>query len=73
MSASRSGAPRVAESELPPLSKEVRERTAKYWLAYIRELRAAGKNVEADAEWKAYIKAYPKYPVAQDDPARPPF
>jgi len=55
----------------PPLSKEVREGTAKFWLVYIRELRAAGKNVEADAEWKTYIKAYPKYPVGPDDPARP--
>lgn len=39
------------------------------WLREIRELRAAGKNEEADREWKAFRESFPDHVVAEDDPA----
>jgi hypothetical protein len=58
-------------STTPAVSKEVRERTAKLWLAHIRDLREAGNEREANLEWQRYLKSFPKYPVAPEDPARP--
>ncbi len=37
------------------------------WLEEIRELRRAGKTVEADAAWERFREAFPDFPVAQDD------
>jgi hypothetical protein len=41
------------------------------WLTAIRELREAGKNEEADRDWRAFKAAYAGFEVALDDIARP--
>jgi hypothetical protein len=40
------------------------------WLESIRELRRAGKVEEADRAWQEFHKAFPNFPVADDDLAR---
>ena len=40
------------------------------WLESIRELRRAGKGEEADRAWQEFHKAFPNFPVADDDLAR---
>jgi hypothetical protein len=40
------------------------------WLEEIRELRRAGKVEEADRAWEQFHKAFPNFPVADDDLAR---
>jgi len=40
------------------------------WLESIRELRRAGKIEEADRAWQDFHKAFPNFPVADDDLAR---
>jgi hypothetical protein len=40
------------------------------WLEEIRDLRRAGKTVEADAAWERFREVFPDFPVAQDDVAR---
>jgi hypothetical protein len=41
------------------------------WLKFIRELRGADKQAEADAQWKEFVEAYPRYFVSPSDAARP--
>jgi hypothetical protein len=36
-------------------------RDAAAWLKDIRELRRSGRNVEAEREWSAFLKAHPEY------------
>ena len=40
------------------------------WLEHIRDLRRAGKAVEADRSWQLFRDAFPDFPVADDDIAR---
>ena len=40
------------------------------WLKDIRRLRAANKQVEADAEWQRFRQAFPNHPVTEEDAAR---
>jgi hypothetical protein len=40
------------------------------WLESIRELRRSGKVEAADRAWQEFHKAYPNFPVADDDLAR---
>lgn len=40
------------------------------WLEEIRDLRRAGKAVDADREWKLFREAFPDFRVADDDLAR---
>lgn len=40
------------------------------WLEEIRDLRRAGKIVEADRSWELFREAFPQFPVADDDVAR---
>jgi len=42
-------------------ANDARERDPAEWLAHIRELRAAGKEDEAQREWAAFRAAYPEY------------
>ena len=42
-------------------ANDARERDPAQWLAHIRELRAAGKEDEAQREWAAFRAAYPEY------------
>ena len=60
------GAPSDAE-----IAKEERETNPEQWLRHIRELRADGKQREADREWRNFIEAYPNYEVGEADAARP--
>lgn len=41
------------------------------WLERIRELRREGKAIEADEQWREFVKAYPQYEVSETDAARP--
>jgi hypothetical protein len=41
------------------------------WLQQIRALRRDGKVLEADAEWRQFVSAYPTFVVKADDLARP--
>jgi hypothetical protein len=41
------------------------------WLERIRELRREGKTIEADEQWREFVKAYPQYEVSETDAARP--
>ena len=65
--------PPVAES--PAASQEellqkARESEPRRWLEYIRELRRENKGVQADREWRNFLKAYPDYKVDEKDVAR---
>ena len=40
------------------------------WLEEIRDLRRAGKTVEADRAWELFREAFPDFAVAEDDLAR---
>jgi hypothetical protein len=54
----------AARAEMPPQlygSDLSRARPAKVWLADIAALRRAGRNVEADAEYRRFRNAYPDY------------
>ena len=54
----------AARAELPPKlygGDLSRTRPAKVWLADIAALRRAGRNVEADAEYRRFRNAYPDY------------
>jgi hypothetical protein len=62
----------AARAEMPPnvsLNRKAqlygsdlsRARPAKVWLADIAALRRAGRNVEADAEYRRFRNAYPDY------------
>jgi hypothetical protein len=62
----------AARAEVPPnvsLNRKARlygsdlsrARPAKVWLADIAALRRAGRNVEADAEYRRFRNAYPDY------------
>jgi hypothetical protein len=54
----------AARAEVPPQlyrSDLSRARPAKVWLADIAALRRAGRNVEADAEYRRFRNAYPGY------------
>ena len=58
-------------SETRPAADEDAEHSdPQKWLEEIRELRRAGKGVEADREWQEFGKAFPNFPVAKDDIAR---
>jgi hypothetical protein len=58
-------------SETRPAADEDADRSdPQKWLEQIRELRRAGKVVEADREWLEFGKAFPNFPVADDDLAR---
>jgi hypothetical protein len=61
-----------AEKSERTLAKEARESDPGLWLGYIRDLRKNNEIRAADREWKAFVKAYPDYLVAEDDLARPP-
>jgi hypothetical protein len=67
----RSTIPSALSSETRPAADEDAEQIdpAK-WLEEIRELRRAGKVVEADRGWLRFREAYPDFPVASDDLAR---
>jgi hypothetical protein len=67
----RSTIPSALSSETRPAADEDAEQAdpAK-WLEEIRELRRAGKVVEADRGWLRFREAYPDFPVASDDLAR---
>jgi hypothetical protein len=41
------------------------------WLQQIRELRRAGKTLEADEQWRQFSASYPEFEVSESDPARP--
>jgi hypothetical protein len=62
-------------SETRPAADEDAERAdlrsdPQKWLEEIRELRRAGKVEEADRGWEQFHKAFPNFPVADDDLAR---
>jgi hypothetical protein len=62
-------------SETRPAADEDAERAdlrsdPQKWLEQIRELRRAGKAEEADRAWEQFHKAFPNFPVADDDLAR---
>jgi hypothetical protein len=62
-------------SESRPAADEDAERAdlrsdPQKWLESIRELRRAGKVEEADRAWQEFHKAFPNFPVADDDLAR---
>ncbi len=38
------------------------------WLAWIRQLRAERRTADADREWAAFSKSYPRYPAYASDP-----
>lgn len=62
-------------SETRPTADEDMERAdlrsdPQKWLEQIRELRRAGKAEEADRAWQEFHKAFPNFPVADDDLAR---
>jgi len=64
-------------SETRPAADEDAERAdlradPQKWLEEIRELRRTGKTEEADRAWEQFHKAYPNFPVADDDLARKP-
>jgi hypothetical protein len=60
-----------SSSEARPAADEDPERSdPQKWLEEIRELRRAGKMVEADRAWEQFRTAFPKFPVADDDLAR---
>jgi hypothetical protein len=48
-------------------ASEVAER----WLTEIRKLRAAGRNEDADRQWREFRKSFPEYAVQRSDIARP--
>ena len=54
----------------PVADEDVNHSDPQKWLEEIRELRRADKVVEADRAWQEFSKAYPNYPVAEDDLAR---
>jgi hypothetical protein len=58
--AARAGAPVQLYSSDPRLG-----RTPSVWLADIAALRRAGRNSEADAEFRRFRVAYPGYPAAE--------
>jgi hypothetical protein len=65
----------VLSSETRPTADEDAERSdqrsdPQKWLEEIRELRRAGKAEEADRAWQEFHKAFPNFPVADDDLAR---
>lgn len=41
------------------------------WLEQIRELRRQGKALEADEQWREFVKAYPQFEISATDSARP--
>jgi hypothetical protein len=77
----RSAGPRATPSgsaltsETRPAADEDTERAdlrsdPQKWLEEIRELRRVGKVEEADRGWEQFHKAFPNFPVADDDLAR---
>lgn len=65
----------VLSSETRPAADEDAERSdqrsdPQKWLEEIRELRRAGKAEEADRAWEQFRKAFPSFPVADNDLAR---
>lgn len=62
----------AARAELAPKLKlyssdPVRARPPSVWLADITALRRAGRNREADAEWRRFRSVYPDYPAGAAD------
>jgi hypothetical protein len=54
-----------------PIQTQASQREPAAWLNTIRELRDAGKDEDADREWRAFKAAYADFEVALDDVARP--
>jgi hypothetical protein len=54
----------------PAADEEAAQIDPQKWLEEIRELRRAGKAAQADRAWQDFRKAYPQFPVADDDLAR---
>jgi len=71
--ATTSGSPLAAESR-PVADEDVTRADLRSdpqkWLEEIRELRRAGKVEDADRAWEQFHKAFPNFPVADDDLAR---
>lgn len=64
-------APSQTRVSAKQLQVQASQREPAVWLAAIRELREAGKDEEADREWRAFKAAYADFEVAVDDIARP--
>ncbi len=54
----------------PPADEDAEQSDPEKWLERIRDLRRAGKAVEADRAWQQFRTAFPDFPVANDDLAR---
>ena len=64
------GGSALSSQTRPVADEDVNHSDPQKWLEEIRELRRAGKVVEADRAWQEFSKAYPNFPVADDDLAR---
>jgi hypothetical protein len=60
----------LASEARPAADEEAAQIDPQKWLEEIRELRRAGKVAAADLAWQDFRKAYPQFPVADDDIAR---
>ena len=60
----------ISSETRPAADEDAEHSDPEKWLEEIRELRRAGKVVEADREWQEFGKAFPNFPVATDDRAR---
>lgn len=68
ISSSASGA--ALSGEMRAAADEAEHADPEKWLEEIRDLRRAGKAVDADREWKLFREAFPDFRVADDDLAR---
>lgn len=68
ISSSSSGA--GLSGEMRATADEAQHADPAKWLEEIRDLRRAGKAVDADREWKLFREAFPDFRVADDDLAR---
>jgi len=60
----------ISSETRPAADEDAEHSDPEKWLEKIRELRRAGKGVEADRQWQEFGKAFPNFPVATDDLAR---
>jgi hypothetical protein len=60
----------ISSETRPAADEDAEHSDPQKWLEEIRELRRAGKGVEADRQWQEFGKAFPNFPVADDDLAR---
>ena len=60
----------ISSEARPAADEEAAQIDPQKWLEEIRELRRAGKVTQADLAWQDFRKAYPQFPVAEDDLAR---